>query len=282
MPCRRTASSRRRCRSGREDASAADPAGSRRRKAELEKAGYAWSTDRLHYPAGGTREATTSSATRPVRRIRDRSGWASRAEARLQPSSCSGRWPRILFLMFRLMPGDPDAELHRDTLTDEQQQQHAGAVRPGPAAARPVPRLSRATSLQGELGSSFLHGRPVLDMVLEVLPNTLVLTLTGAGRRLCLRRGRRRLPRLEARHVAGGRRDPAGAGHARRAGILARHGAAGDLRLRARLVPLRRRGERGRSYEGDLARSPRARLPAPPVAAGVRRWRSICRACRCC
>jgi peptide/nickel transport system permease protein len=84
----------------------------------------------------------------------------------------------ILFFMFRLMPGDPRAAFIDNTFTEEQQQlllQQFGLDQP-----LHVQYWKFLVNLvQGDLGVSFIRKEPVLDMVLEVLPNSIVLTLTS-------------------------------------------------------------------------------------------------------
>lgn len=82
----------------------------------------------------------------------------------------------ILFFMFRLMPGDPRSAFIDNTFTAEQQEQllvQFGLDRP----LHEQYLIFMANLLQGELGTSFIHKRPVMTMVLEVFPNTIVLTL---------------------------------------------------------------------------------------------------------
>ena len=84
----------------------------------------------------------------------------------------------ILFLMFRLMPGDPLAVYISETLTEEAQ----NAIREQFGLDRPLWQqyfIYLANLLRGELGTSFHIKQPVMDIILAVLPNTLVLTLTG-------------------------------------------------------------------------------------------------------
>lgn len=84
----------------------------------------------------------------------------------------------ILFLMFRLMPGNPLAAYINEALTEDQQQQvmrQFGLDRP--LYEQYVIYLGNL--LQGELGTSFHRREPVFDIVLSVLPNTLVLVVSG-------------------------------------------------------------------------------------------------------
>jgi peptide/nickel transport system permease protein len=84
----------------------------------------------------------------------------------------------ILFFMFRLMPGDPRTAFIDNTFTAEQQQlllEQFGLDQPLHVQYRDF----MLNLVQGELGQSFIYKRPVLDMVLEVFPNSIVLTLTS-------------------------------------------------------------------------------------------------------
>jgi len=104
----------------------------------------------------------------------------------------------ILFFMFRLMPGSPLAAFIDQTSTLEQQQ--ALIARFGLDKSLFQQYLAfLGNLLQGDLGQSFFHRRPVMDVVLEALPNTVILTLSGlivayvfgvlAGAYLAWRRG---------------------------------------------------------------------------------------------
>jgi len=104
----------------------------------------------------------------------------------------------ILFFMFRLMPGSPLSAFIDQTTTQEQQQ--ALIARFGLDKSLFHQYLAfLGNLLQGDLGQSFFHRRPVMDVVLEALPNTVILTLSGlivayvfgvlAGAYLAWRRG---------------------------------------------------------------------------------------------
>ncbi len=84
----------------------------------------------------------------------------------------------ILFLMFRLMPGDPSTAYIDTTFTEDQRRLVLAQF----GLDRPLPEqyaIYLGNLAQGELGLSFRQRRPVLGLILEVLPNTLVLTLTA-------------------------------------------------------------------------------------------------------
>jgi peptide/nickel transport system permease protein len=84
----------------------------------------------------------------------------------------------ILFLMFRLMPGNPMAAYISEALNDEQQQLIMAQF----GLDRPLHEqyLIYVWNLaQGNLGTSFFRREPVWSIILSALPNTLVLTMTG-------------------------------------------------------------------------------------------------------
>lgn len=84
----------------------------------------------------------------------------------------------LCFLMFRLMPGDPTLN-YIDTSMNEEQRQ-AMLVSFGLDQPLHVQYLLYLRNLlRGELGESFLQGRPVLQLIAEALPMTLVLTLSA-------------------------------------------------------------------------------------------------------
>jgi peptide/nickel transport system permease protein len=84
----------------------------------------------------------------------------------------------ILFLMFRLMPGDPSTAYIDPNFTGEQRQlvlQQFGLDRPLPEQYVVFLR----NLAKGEFGLSFRQRQPVLGLMLAVLPNTLLLTMTA-------------------------------------------------------------------------------------------------------
>lgn len=84
----------------------------------------------------------------------------------------------ILFLMFRLMPGNPLAAYINEALDEAEQQmilRQFGLDRP----LWEQYLIYLGNLLRGELGLSFHQKAPVWDIVLSVLPNTLMLTVTG-------------------------------------------------------------------------------------------------------
>jgi peptide/nickel transport system permease protein len=84
----------------------------------------------------------------------------------------------ILFLMFRLMPGNPLANYIHEALTEEQQDQILRQF----GLDQPLWKqylIYLGNLAQGELGVSFHRKAPVAELIWSVLPNTLALTLTG-------------------------------------------------------------------------------------------------------
>lgn len=81
----------------------------------------------------------------------------------------------ILFLIFRLMPGNPLAAYIDPTFTQEQQEnllRQFGLDRP--LYEQYVIYLGNL--LRGELGDSFFYRAPVWDLIWDVFPNTVLLT----------------------------------------------------------------------------------------------------------
>ena len=86
----------------------------------------------------------------------------------------------IIFFVVNLAPGDPALRYMNPNLSHETLEQ----IRANMGLDRPVHvRYVRwMTALaQGDLGYSFTRNRPVLDIIKEILPNTLLLSLTAIG-----------------------------------------------------------------------------------------------------
>ena len=84
----------------------------------------------------------------------------------------------ILFFMFRLMPGTPLAAFINENLNADQQQ----AMLEQFGLDRPMWQqyfIYLGNLLTGEMGLSFFQRRPVTTILLEVLPNSIILTLTS-------------------------------------------------------------------------------------------------------
>lgn len=141
----------------------------------------------------------------------------------------------ILFFMFRLMPGTPLAAFIDNTTTAEQQEALIRQFGLDKSLWEQY-WLFVGNALQGDLGQSFFFKRPVTEIVMEVLPNTLVLTLSSlliayifgtlAGAYLAWRRG----SWVEGLGI------PLALTTRRRARVLAGHGAACGLLVPAGLV----------------------------------------------
>ena len=84
----------------------------------------------------------------------------------------------LMFLMFRLMPGDPMAAYISETLSEESRQ----SIRAQFGLDRPLWQqylIYLGNLLQGELGMSFFLKEPVWNIVMAALPNTLALTISA-------------------------------------------------------------------------------------------------------
>ena len=84
----------------------------------------------------------------------------------------------ILFLLFRLAPGNPLVAYIDPTFTEEQQEQllrRFGLDKPLPVQYV----LYLGNLLRGDFGDSFFQRQPVGKIIMEVLPNSLYLTLTA-------------------------------------------------------------------------------------------------------
>lgn len=84
----------------------------------------------------------------------------------------------LLFLLFRLAPGNPLVAYIDPTFTEAQQAElmHRFGL-DQPLSVQYVVYLGNL--LRGDFGDSFFQRAPVVDIVMEVLPNTLYLTLTS-------------------------------------------------------------------------------------------------------
>ncbi len=84
----------------------------------------------------------------------------------------------ILFLIFRLMPGNPLVAFIDPTFTEEQQQAitHQFGL-DKPLYVQYVLYIKNLAT--GDLGTSFFQKQPVLSLLMDVFPNTIVLTLVS-------------------------------------------------------------------------------------------------------
>src|SRR5476649_2983934 len=84
----------------------------------------------------------------------------------------------ILFFMFRLMPGTPLAAYINENLNADQQQQILEQF----GLDKPLWQqyfIYLGNLARGEMGFSLFQRRPVMTILLEVLPNSLILTLSS-------------------------------------------------------------------------------------------------------
>src|SRR5579884_4005520 len=84
----------------------------------------------------------------------------------------------VVFLLLRLVPGDPAALLAGPDASPEQVQ----AVRRDLGLTRPIPvqyLIWGKNVLGGDFGRSYVKRRPVTDLIRSALPATLELTVTG-------------------------------------------------------------------------------------------------------
>jgi peptide/nickel transport system permease protein len=84
----------------------------------------------------------------------------------------------LLFFMFRLMPGDPTLAYIDTTFTAEQQE----ALKRQFGLDRSILEqylIYFGNILRGEFGTSFRVKRPVFEVIFDVLPNTLALTVVS-------------------------------------------------------------------------------------------------------
>lgn len=84
----------------------------------------------------------------------------------------------ILFFMFRTMPGTPLAAFIDNTTTAEQQDALIAQFGLDKSLGEQY-WLFLVNLAQGDLGQSFFFKKPVLDVVMEVFPNSVILTLTS-------------------------------------------------------------------------------------------------------
>ncbi len=104
----------------------------------------------------------------------------------------------LTFFMFRLMPGDPTLNFINPTFSEEMRQTLLRSFGLDRSLAEQYLIYFR-NLLQGDMGVSFLQNRPVGSVLLDALPNTIVLTLVAmlvayafgilAGAALAFRRG---------------------------------------------------------------------------------------------
>ena len=84
----------------------------------------------------------------------------------------------LTFVLFRLMPGDPTLNFLSPSFSEETR----AALLRGFGLDRPIPEqyvIYMGNLLRGELGMSFLQGKPVAVLLADALPNTVVLTVVS-------------------------------------------------------------------------------------------------------
>lgn len=104
----------------------------------------------------------------------------------------------LTFVMFRLMPGDPTLNFLSPSFSEETR----ATLLKGFGLDRPLWSqylIYMGNLMQGDLGMSFLQGKPVATLLADALPNTVVLTVVSlvaayafgivAGAFLAFRRG---------------------------------------------------------------------------------------------
>ncbi|MDA9930645.1 ABC transporter permease [Alphaproteobacteria bacterium] len=84
----------------------------------------------------------------------------------------------ILFVMFRTMPGTPLAAFIDNTTTAEQQDALIRQFGLDKSFGEQY-WLFLSNLMQGDLGQSFFFKKPVVEVVMEVFPNSVILTLTS-------------------------------------------------------------------------------------------------------
>src|SRR5213596_2369926 len=162
----------------------------------------------------------------------------------------------LLFLIFRLMPGNPLVAYIDPNFTVEVQQallRQFGLDQP----LHVQYAVFLSNLVRGEFGRSFFSREPVSQVMWQVLPNTLVLTLSAL------------LLAYAAGVVGGSVGHPGRAGHARGPGILGRHAGAGGVQFHAELVSLVRRDEPGQCVLYLVGPGGLVGFPAPPHAPRV-------------
>ena len=84
----------------------------------------------------------------------------------------------LMFLMFRLMPGDPMAAYISEALSEDSKR----SIRAQFGLDRPLWEqyfIYLGNLAQGKLGTSFFQKEPVWDIVMGALPNTLAMTISA-------------------------------------------------------------------------------------------------------
>ena len=82
----------------------------------------------------------------------------------------------IIFFMFRLMPGSPLTAFIGTTFTDEQHDLLVKRFGLDKSLFEQY-TLFIVNTLKGDFGLSFTYNKPVINMIIEALPNSIILTL---------------------------------------------------------------------------------------------------------
>ena len=85
----------------------------------------------------------------------------------------------IIFFMFRLMPGSPLTAFIGTTFTDEQHDLLVKRFGLDKSLFEQY-TLFIVNTLKGDFGLSFTYNKPVINMIIEALPNSIVLTTRSA------------------------------------------------------------------------------------------------------
>ena len=99
--------------------------------------------------------------------------------------------------------GQSPGGLHQSNLYHRTAADLDDGVRPGQAARHAILSSISANLVHGNLGESFFYKRPVAEVLGELLPNTLMLSLVFPGPGLYLWHRCRRYPGLAPRHADG-------------------------------------------------------------------------------
>jgi len=89
----------------------------------------------------------------------------------------------LLFILFRVAPGDPASLVIDPQMTPEDVEETRAIF----GLDKPLYQqylIYVKNFIQGEFGSSFYYGKPVLEVIAEKLPNTILLLRESRGGRL--------------------------------------------------------------------------------------------------
>ena len=86
----------------------------------------------------------------------------------------------IIFFMFRLMPGSPLTAFIGTTFTEEQHELLVKKFGLDKSLFEQY-MLFIVNTFQGDLGRSFVYNKPVMDMIMEVLLNSVILKFNSSS-----------------------------------------------------------------------------------------------------